>query len=299
MIDANGAWLMPGMIDDQVHFREPGLTHKAGIWSESRAAIAGGITSFMEMPNTLPPTVTLEALEDKYRVARGRNRPPIMLFTWVRPTTTWTSSGRWTRGARRGSRSSWAPPPAICWSTMKETLAGIFRDVALPDHHPLRIDADDPAQHGAGDGTLGARDPGHRTPEHPQRRDLSRIVPGWRWNWPGSHGAQLHVLHLTTAIEMDLFEPGPINGKDITARSLRASPAFRQRTTTRGWAIASSAIPPSNTPATARHCVPRCGKAGWTSSPPIMRRTRPRRRPALTTCRRRPGCRWCRTRCCA
>ena len=65
VMDAAGAFLLPGMIDDQVHFREPGLTHKAGIWSESRAAIAGGITSFMEMPNTVPPTVTLEALEDK------------------------------------------------------------------------------------------------------------------------------------------------------------------------------------------------------------------------------------------
>ena len=69
IIDAGSAYLLPGMIDDQVHFREPGLTHKGGIRSESRAAAAGGITSYMEMPNTLPPTVTLDALEDKYAVA--------------------------------------------------------------------------------------------------------------------------------------------------------------------------------------------------------------------------------------
>ena len=73
ILDADGAWLLPGMIDDQVHFREPGLTHKGGIWSESRAAVAGGITSYMEMPNTLPPTVTLEALADKYALAAEKS----------------------------------------------------------------------------------------------------------------------------------------------------------------------------------------------------------------------------------
>ncbi|WP_118949525.1 dihydroorotase [Taibaiella helva] len=65
-IDATGKWLMPGVIDDQVHFREPGLTHKATIGSEARAAVAGGTTSFMEMPNTNPPATTQELLEQKY-----------------------------------------------------------------------------------------------------------------------------------------------------------------------------------------------------------------------------------------
>jgi dihydroorotase len=64
--DARGRMLLPGMIDDQVHFREPGLTHKGNLHSESRAAIAGGITSFMEMPNTKPATTTRSALEEKY-----------------------------------------------------------------------------------------------------------------------------------------------------------------------------------------------------------------------------------------
>jgi len=68
-IDAEGNILIPGMIDDQVHFREPGLTHKADIASESRAAVAGGITSFMDMPNTIPNTLTRELLEEKYRIA--------------------------------------------------------------------------------------------------------------------------------------------------------------------------------------------------------------------------------------
>lgn len=69
VINAEGLHLLPGAIDDQVHFREPGLTHKADIHTESRAAVAGGITSFMEMPNTVPNTLTQELLEDKYQIA--------------------------------------------------------------------------------------------------------------------------------------------------------------------------------------------------------------------------------------
>jgi dihydroorotase len=68
-INAEGLYVLPGFIDDQVHFREPGLTHKATIFSESRAAVAGGITSFMDMPNTVPNTLSNELLEKKYTLA--------------------------------------------------------------------------------------------------------------------------------------------------------------------------------------------------------------------------------------
>ena len=65
-LDANGKYLLPGLIDDQVHFREPGLTHKGDLYTESRAAVAGGITSFMEMPNTVPQATTQALLAEKY-----------------------------------------------------------------------------------------------------------------------------------------------------------------------------------------------------------------------------------------
>jgi len=68
-INGEGKYLLPGAIDDQVHFREPGLTHKANIYTEAKAAVAGGVTSFMEMPNTLPPAFTQQLLEDKYNIA--------------------------------------------------------------------------------------------------------------------------------------------------------------------------------------------------------------------------------------
>ncbi|TWP29693.1 dihydroorotase [Apibacter muscae] len=73
IIDAEGLWLLPGVIDDQVHFREPGLVHKGNIESESKAAIAGGVTSFMEMPNTNPQTVTIDALNYKFELASQKS----------------------------------------------------------------------------------------------------------------------------------------------------------------------------------------------------------------------------------
>src|SRR5215212_1629161 len=73
VIDANGNILMPGAIDDQVHFREPGLTHKGDIYTESKAAVAGGITSYMEMPNTVPNAVTQQLLEEKYLLAEKKS----------------------------------------------------------------------------------------------------------------------------------------------------------------------------------------------------------------------------------
>jgi dihydroorotase len=73
VLDIRGKYVMPGMIDDQVHFREPGLTHKGNIASESRAALAGGITSFMEQPNTVPQTTTIEKLEEKFAIAANKS----------------------------------------------------------------------------------------------------------------------------------------------------------------------------------------------------------------------------------
>jgi dihydroorotase len=72
-INAEGMWLIPGIIDDQVHFREPGLTHKADIYTESRAALYGGVTSYMEMPNVIPQTTDFDRLEDKYQIAAQKS----------------------------------------------------------------------------------------------------------------------------------------------------------------------------------------------------------------------------------
>ena len=82
-IDATGKYLFPGIIDDQVHFREPGLTHKANIYTESKAAVAGGITSYMEMPNTNPQTLTQELLEQKFKIAQEDSLANFTFFMGV------------------------------------------------------------------------------------------------------------------------------------------------------------------------------------------------------------------------
>ncbi|MBC7749578.1 MAG: dihydroorotase [Methylotenera sp.] len=82
-INAEGLYLLPGIIDDQVHFREPGLTHKGSIYTESKAAVAGGITSFMEMPNTIPNTLTQELLEEKYTIASKKSLANYSFFMGI------------------------------------------------------------------------------------------------------------------------------------------------------------------------------------------------------------------------
>jgi len=80
LVDAQGSYLIPGVIDDQVHFREPGLTHKANIFSESRAAVAGGITSYMEMPNTQPQTLTHDLLKQKIKIGKNTSLANFSFF---------------------------------------------------------------------------------------------------------------------------------------------------------------------------------------------------------------------------
>ena len=87
-INGEGKFLMPGVIDDQVHFREPGLTHKATIYTESKAAVAGGVTSFMEMPNTIPNALTLDLLEDKYSIAAQHSLANFSFFMGASNTNT-------------------------------------------------------------------------------------------------------------------------------------------------------------------------------------------------------------------
>ena len=88
VIDAEGLYLIPGVIDDHVHFREPGLTHKADIATESRAAAAGGVTSYMDMPNVVPQTTTLEALDDKFRLAAEKSLVNYSFFFGATHTNT-------------------------------------------------------------------------------------------------------------------------------------------------------------------------------------------------------------------
>jgi len=213
--EAAGLHVLPGMIDDQVHFREPGLTHKGDIGSESRAAIAGGITSFMEMPNTSPPTLTHQALQEKYAIA-GRTSAANYAFylgasndnlDMVRTLDPRTAAGvKVFMGASTGNMLV----------DNEQTLAGIFRDspVIIATHCESTPRIQQNLQ-------KAIEKYGKSIPlsEHPQIRDAECCYQSSSLavSLAREHGAQLHVLHLTTAKEMELFEPGPITGKSITA----------------------------------------------------------------------------------
>ncbi|MCH8228429.1 MAG: dihydroorotase [Proteobacteria bacterium] len=215
VLDAAGAHLLPGMIDDQVHFREPGLTHKAGIWSESRAAVAGGITSFMEMPNTLPPTVTLDALEDKYAIAAHKSLANYAFYLGA-TNDNLDVIRTLPAGAACGVKIFMGASTGNMLVDNESTLAGIFRDApTLIATHcestPLinknlkiameKYGRDIPVQ------------------EHPRIRSAQSCYQSSETaiKLARAHDAQLHILHLSTAREMELFEPGPIDGKNITA----------------------------------------------------------------------------------
>ena len=114
VIDASGCFVLPGVIDDHVHFREPGLTRKADIESESRAAAFGGVTSYFEMPNTNPQTTTLEALEDKFALGAQKSHVNYSFFFGATNDNV-GSLIDWMFIVFRVLNSLWVPAQAICW----------------------------------------------------------------------------------------------------------------------------------------------------------------------------------------
>lgn len=215
VFDAAGLHVLPGMIDDQVHFREPGLTHKGDIGSESRAAIAGGITSFMEMPNTSPPTLTHEALEHKYAIAH-RNAAANYAFYLGASNDNLDVVRTLDPRAAAGVKVFMGSSTGNMLVDNEETLAGIFRDspVIITTHCESTPRIQQNLQR-------AIEKYGKAIPlsEHPNIRDVECCYQSSSLavELARQHGAQLHVLHLTTEKEMELFEPGPVTGKSITA----------------------------------------------------------------------------------
>ena len=214
-IDAAGKALLPGLIDDQVHFREPGLTHKGDIATESQAAVAGGITSFMEMPNTLPTTTDAAALEDKLaRAARtacanyafyfGATNTNLEAVKAVDPQR--TCGIKVFMGASTGDML--VDDPAV--------LEGIFA------HAPVLV-----ATHCEDTPTIMRNESvfrerfGEDVPFRHHREIRSREAcvksSSLAVALARRRGTRLHVLHLTTADELDLFDAGPAAAKQITA----------------------------------------------------------------------------------
>ncbi len=218
VLDAAGRHLLPGMIDDQVHFREPGFPHKGDIASESAAAVAGGITSFMDMPNTDPPTLDRAQLEAKYGRAAGRAHGNYGFYMGasndnldhikaIDPTT--TPGVKVFMGSSTGNMLVDDP----------EVLDGVFA------HAPTVIitHCEDTPSIQASLAQIQAQYAGRPIPvrEHPNIRSRKACLKSTELalSLARRHDSRLHVLHISTADELALFQPGPIDGKRITAET--------------------------------------------------------------------------------
>jgi dihydroorotase len=216
IIDAKGLLLLPGVIDDQVHFREPGLTHKGDINSETRAAAAGGITSFMEMPNTIPQTITLEALNDKYNLGSEKS---LINYSFL-------------IGATNDNLNEVlkADPADVCGIKVfmgsstgnmlvdrEQALRELFRRAHMPvsvhceDETTIRKNTEIYRQK-YGDNVPFSMHP------HIRSREACFISSSYAVRLAKEYNTRLHIFHLSTADEMKLFSNElPLEQKRITA----------------------------------------------------------------------------------
>ena len=217
-INAEGLHLLPGLIDDQVHFREPGLTEKADIWHESRAAVAGGTTSFMEMPNTVPNTLTQALLQDKYDIAAKRSLANYSFYMGAANDNLdevlrtdphhvcgikifmGSSTGNMLVDNQYTLEQIFAQAPMLIAThcedeaTIQQNLAkfkAIYGDALTPDMHPVI-----------------------------RSSEACLISSSRAVELAKKHGSRLHILHISTARETALFDAGiPLENKRITAEA--------------------------------------------------------------------------------
>lgn len=225
-IDATGLYLFPGVIDDHVHFREPGMTHKADIASESRTAAAGGVTSYMEMPNTNPPTTTLDRLEEKFQIAAQNSRvnysfyfgatndnvesiqlldrrrvPGVKVFMG-------SSTGNMLVDREESLYRIFATSPLLlmahCESTsiIEANIRAFKKKYKGQNDFPVRY--------------------------HSRIRSVEACYASSSLavQMAKDTGARLHIAHVSTARELELFERKPIEEKKITAEAVIAHLMF-------------------------------------------------------------------------
>jgi len=215
-IDATGLLLLPGVIDDQVHFREPGLTHKGDINSETRAAAAGGVTSFMEMPNTVPQTVTIDALNDKYRLGSEKS---LVNYSFL-------------IGATNDNLDEVlkADPSDVCGikvfmgsstGNMLVDREAALRELFKRAHMPVSTHCEDETTIRKNT-EIYRQKYGEEVPfsMHPliRSREACYLSSSYAVRLARDYNTRLHIFHLSTADEMKLFSNElPLSQKRITA----------------------------------------------------------------------------------
>ncbi|WP_189683222.1 dihydroorotase [Salibacter halophilus] len=217
-IDASGKILIPGMIDDQVHFREPGLTHKAEIKTESRAAVAGGITSYMEMPNTIPQATTIDLLEDKYKRA---NEVSLANYSFYMGTTN-----------KNLDELLKIDQKKICG--VKIFMGSSTGDMVVDDEKALEKTFEEVktliATHCENDPMIGENAKKYRAKYgenvpiecHPdiRSREACYKSSSYAKSLADKYGTRLHILHISSKEELDLFRNDiPMKEKHVTSEA--------------------------------------------------------------------------------
>lgn len=212
---ATGKWLIPGVIDGHVHFREPGLTHKADLLTETRAALAGGVTSYMEMPNTIPQTTTIQVWEDKMELAASKS---LANYSFYLGATNENLSELEKADYQRvcGVKVFMGSSTGNMLVGQQKALEGIFSNVpcivGVHAESETVIQANKARYLEAIGGDLPILyHPLIRSAEACYASSATAVELAVRF------GTRLHILHLTTARELDLFESKPLRDKKITA----------------------------------------------------------------------------------
>ena len=217
VVDVAGRILMPGVIDDQVHFREPGLTHKADLATESLAAAAGGTTSFMDMPNVRPPSLTQARLAERYALAERKAAVNYSFYMGVSNDNldeVLATDPATVCGVKAFMGSS----TGNMLVDDRETLEALFaRCPTLIATHC----EDEATVRRSSEALRAAKGDAATAADHPtaRPREGCLLSSTLATDLARRHGTRLHVLHITTAEETALFEPGPVADKRITAEA--------------------------------------------------------------------------------
>lgn len=226
VIDGTGMYLMPGVIDDHVHFREPGMTYKADIGSESRTAAAGGVTSYMEMPNTMPQTTTLELLEEKFKLAASKSRVNYSFFFGATNDNTdllpqldvhrvcgvkvfmGSSTGNMLVDSENSLIKLFETSPLLIMAHCEDT--GIIKRNIESFKKTYKGQNDFPVRY------------------HSRIRDVEACYASSSLavKLAKETGARLHIAHVSSAEELTLFSNAPIEEKKITAEACIAHLMF-------------------------------------------------------------------------
>ncbi len=270
-INGENLHLLPGCIDDQVHFREPGLTHKATIFTESRAAVAGGITSFMEMPNTLPPAFTQDLLEEKYAIAKNSS---LANYSFYMGTSNDNAEEALKTNEKKNDicgikifmGSSTGNLLVDNYLTLDKLFAG--SEVLIATHcESERIIRENLQFFLSENRELTAAD-------HPLIRSVDACFESslTAVQFAKKYGSRLHIFHLSTEKELSLFTNMiPLSEKRITAE-VCVHHFISVLTIIVAWETRSNVILPLKLLKTGKHSGRHCWTTGWISLQPITHR---------------------------